>query len=94
MTYIRYKAFDIFFAYSGQIQIQKDSQIVFTLNESFPHYFNGFGKFINNADYNLKRYCVQADSSYEPEYFGSSRYMKVKCDFKSAVQNLKRSRCC
>ncbi len=49
---------------------------------------------VNNSDYNLKNYGVQADSSYEPDYKGSSRYEKVNVEFKAATQNLKRSRCC
>lgn len=49
---------------------------------------------LNNADYNLKLYSVQGDSSYNPDYKGYTRYTKVKCDFKSKIQNNKRTRCC
>lgn len=49
---------------------------------------------INNSDYNLKNYKVQADSSYEPDYKGYSRYEKVNVEFKAAVSYLIRNRCC
>lgn len=49
---------------------------------------------LNNSDYNLKKYCVQADGSYNPEYFGRTRYTKVKTDFKAATQYIIRTRCC
>ncbi len=49
---------------------------------------------LNNADYNLKLFSVQSDSSYVPDYKGYTRYTKVKCDFKAKIQNLKRTRCC
>lgn len=48
----------------------------------------------NNSDYNLKRYCVQADTGYSPEYKGNSRYSNVELDFKSKKQTLARNRCC
>ena len=49
---------------------------------------------LNNADYNLKLFSVQGDSSYVPDYKGYTRYTKVKCDFKAKIQNIKRQRCC
>ena len=48
----------------------------------------------NNSDYNLKRYCVQADTGYSPDYKGNSRYSNVSLDFKSKKQTLARNRCC
>ncbi len=49
---------------------------------------------MNNADYNIKLYEVQGDSSYNPEYKGFPRETQVKCDFRPRTQNLKRTRCC
>lgn len=49
---------------------------------------------LNNADYNIKQYSVQLDSGYKPDYKGYRRETVVSCEFKPAVQNLKRSRCC
>ncbi len=49
---------------------------------------------INNSDYNLNRYSVQGDGSYNPDYKNYSRYERVTCEFKAAIQNAKRTRCC
>lgn len=49
---------------------------------------------LNNADYNLKGYCVVADGNYLPEYKGHSRYSNVEVDFKAQYQYLIRNRCC
>lgn len=49
---------------------------------------------LNNSDYNIKRYSVQGESAYNPEYKGYKRETQVTCEFKPATQNLKRSRCC
>ncbi len=49
---------------------------------------------INNPDYDIKLFSVQWDSSYNPDYKNYSRYQKVTCEFKAAIQNLKRTRCC
>lgn len=49
---------------------------------------------LNNADYSLKQYSVQLDSGYSPEFKGYTRNTLVNCEFKSATENLKRSRCC
>lgn len=49
---------------------------------------------MNNSDYNIKLYSVQGDSSYNPDYKNHPRETMVKCEFKPAVQNLKRNRCC
>lgn len=52
---------------------------------------------IYNDDYNIKRYCIVLDGSYNPirptEGKGS-RYKKVVCDFKAGIQYLIRTRCC
>lgn len=49
---------------------------------------------LNNADYNLKRYCVVSDGGYSPDYKGNSRYSNVTLEFKSKKQTLARNRCC
>jgi hypothetical protein len=49
---------------------------------------------LNNSDYNIKLYSVQGESSYNPGYRGFPRETMVTCEFKPAVQNIKRSRCC
>ena len=49
---------------------------------------------MNNADYNIKLYSVQGDSSYNPDWKNFPRETMVKCEFKPAIQNLKRNRCC
>lgn len=49
---------------------------------------------VNNPNYNIKRFPVIADSSYNPDYKGWSRNSKVKVEFKAQVQNIVRTRCC
>lgn len=49
---------------------------------------------LNNSQYELKRYCVIADSNYTPEYKGFSRYSSVELQFKSQNQYLIKTNCC
>ncbi len=49
---------------------------------------------INNPEYDLKRFCVEDDGNYAPDYKKYSRYSKVKVNFKAAVQYQIRTRCC
>lgn len=49
---------------------------------------------LNNADLNIKRYSVQADSDVTPKYRGSSRFQNIELSFKSATSYAIRTRCC
>ena len=78
----------------------KSSSLPFWFHERFKVYGLMADKLLvsdynmNNSDYNIKLYSVQGDSSYNPDYKNHPRETMVKCEFKPAVQNLKRSRCC
>jgi hypothetical protein len=49
---------------------------------------------INNTDYNLNRFCVVPDGSYNIDYKGYTRYPKAHMSFKSQIQFIMRNRCC
>ena len=78
----------------------KSSSLPFWFHERFKVYGLMADKLLvsdynmNNSDYNLKLYSVQGESSYNPKYKGFPRESQVECEFKPAIQNLKRSRCC
>lgn len=78
----------------------KSSSLPFWFHERFKAYGLMSDKLLvsdynmNNSDYGIKLYSVQRDSSYNPDYKNAVRETMVKCEFKPAVQNLKRQRCC